>query len=111
MQSSLIFPTEQLLDRPVKLVSPSEIMMVGTGSRVLKTTESHVLVFFPHTVPEVEFKEPQYEVSEGDGTVEVCVQLNTDIEEPLTIEVEAIQKPDAPNPAGLITMQAMYTAC
>ena len=85
-------------------------MMVGTGSHVLKTTESHVLVFVSHTVPEVEFKEPQYAVSEGDGTVEVCVQLNTAIEGSLTIEVETIEKPDAPNPAGLMH-NASYVYC
>ena len=63
-----------------------------------------------HTVPEVEFKQPDYVAPEEEGGVEVCVALNTEIESSLTIEVEVTDKPASPNPAGLVIMWQLTLA-
>ena len=76
----------------------------------LKTTESHVLVFVSHTVPEVEFKQPDYVAPEEEGGVEVCVRLNTNITQPLTIEVIVTTKPASTNPAGLVEIWQLTLA-
>ena len=52
-----------------------------------------------YSAPEIEFEFPDYTVNEEDGSVEVCVVLNTAIAEQLIIELEVTDRPASSNPA------------